>query len=475
MLLIKESTKNSSANNAYSVFLVNNETGESSLLKEICITSISKKIRNRDYYLLYDSELQPISPAFGFINEELLTKSVNTIIQTLSALKLLYSYLEMFDLQIDSLTKFDIRRFKEFLKGISPKGAMISFELSTNRTAETINLYLSIYRKYMQYLNIDDSPLFNVSPVNVSEITIAQSGATVTHKSYEENEPTRKKAKVPVYISVRDFNKIMDVVRRDYGIREECIVRLMFEGGLRIGEVLGLTAEDVKNEHLINERTGAEFDSGVIYIRNRFTDKKYQHAKRRIKVTNRRTYQTSAYKTDVQKAFVSTNLIDLIDEYINDSHDSYYKVADKSKSLFEKNYEKYTITDIVDPEKFIDNNGEPFKENYYIFINSLGKPLNISTWNKIIRDIFEKAGIVVDTYIKKNNLNHRFRHGFAMYLVQYHNIQPLQLEKALRHASLASAMIYYNPTDEDIAEIHNKFSETLVDLLPRLIEGRMYE
>ena len=472
MLEIKESKEKSSSNIIYNLFLVNDETNEKSLIRKIHISSIHKTIKNKPYYLLYDSDLVPIRPAFGFINEKLRVHSEHSQIQAVSALKLLYSYLDIFGLSIEELTEDEITKFKEFLKGMSPVGAMISFNLSTTRTANTINGYLSIYRKYVEYLGIKDSALLETSKVTDVQFISPESEMCTTVKHYKSNEKTPKKDKVPAYISVNDFKKILNVIRQDYSDREECIVRLMYEGGLRIGEVLGLTSEDLKIEDVINERTGKKFKAGTIYIRNRFTDKKYQNAKRRIKVTNRRQYRTKLYKDDVQKAYVSTALIEKINDYVNDAHDDFYRVAEKSKKLFQNNYKKYTLTDIVEPSTYKDEYGYSYNENYYIFINSIGKPLNISTWNEIMREIFTKAGIHVDTDVRANNLNHRFRHGFAMYLVQYHNINPALLKKALRHANISTVMIYYNPTDEDIAELHKGFSDSLLNVLPALLFER---
>lgn len=472
MLQVKEWKDKSSSSTVYNLFLIDDETGEESLVRTVNVSSIHKVIKNKSYYLLYNSELVPISPAFQFINYSYEEQSEHSQILAVSALKLLYSYLEIFGLSIEELTKDELKKFKQFLRGMSPDGAIISFDLSTTRSAVTINGYLSVYRKYVTYLGITDSVLLDTK--KVTEISFISPGSEMqtTVTQYTSNERVPEKGQVPAYISVRDFQKILKVIRDEYSDREECIVRLMFEGGLRIGEILGLTSEDVRNEHIINERTGAEFDAGVVYIRNRFTDKKYQHAKRRVIVTNRKQYTTNAYIKDWQKAYVSTALVDKIDDYINDTHDDFYRVAAKSKDKFNDNYKKYTITDIVNPRTYVDKQGIPYDDNYYIFINSIGKPLNISTWNDIMREIFIKAGIKVDTDVRKNNLNHRFRHGFAMYLVHYHNINPADLKKALRHRSLSSVMIYYNPTDDDIAEVQAGFTNSLLDVLPDILSDQ---
>jgi integrase len=468
MILIKEcNTKK----NSYNKYLVDNDTGEKTLLKTINISSATKKHSKRDYIILYDSQMVPISDAFEFLNYELLIASDNTKYQALSALRLLYSFLELFDLEIRDLTDYDIQNLKYFLRGISPEGSFISIDLDTERINDTINAYLSTLRKYMNFLGIEDSVLLKLAPFPVT-VYIPESEVQVSYERYAHNERTNKTKTVPKYISINEYKRVLENIDTNYTLRERCIVRLMFEGGLRIGEILGLTAEDIKVQTFTDKRTNKQFESGVIYFRNRITDKKYQLAKRRKHPSSKREYSTKAYKKDVTKAYISVDLVDMINDYINETHDSFYRNSESSKQLFDKNYEKYTITDIVDPTNNMDDEGyKILDENYYVFINTIGKPINISTWNKIIRKILEECNIKLDKNRKENNLNHRFRHGFAMFLVQYKKISMEDLMRLMRHTSISSTAVYYRPTDDDIAVIKEDFSRTLEELIPIITEG----
>lgn len=467
MILIQEyPTKK----NAYNKYLVDDNTQEKSLLKTVNITSATRPRGARDYIVLYDSNMNPIVDAFEFLNYELLTASDNSKYQAVTALRLLYSFLELFNLNIDNLTDLDIKNLKHFLRGISPEGSFISIDLDTERINDTINTYLSVYRKYTLFLGLEDSVLNKIQPI-FNKVFIANSEVTIKSERYLHNEKSIKRKVVPKYISLNEYKKILEYIDANYTLREKCIVRLMFEGGLRIGEVLGLTAEDIQIKECLDTRTNTYFEAGVIYFRNRVTDKKYQLAKRRKIVKNRRAYSTKAYKDDVTKAFISVDLVNMINDYINEAHDSYNRKSDVSKELFDKNYKKYTETDIVDPSANIDDDGfNILEENYYVFINSLGKPINISSWNQILREIFEKCNLKLDKNIKRHNLNHRFRHGYAMFLVQYKKIKIEDLMKLMRHTSILSTQIYYNPTDDDIAILKEDFSKTLEELIPIVTE-----
>lgn len=402
--------------------------------------------------MLYDVDMKPISEVFNFLNFNLASCSFHTKEKNLHALKLLYSYLTIFNLELSQLTKLDITNLQYFLKGISPCGYTISLELLSNRKNETINGYLSIYRSYIKALNIKNSPLLKksakpkslINPFNDSRVLV---------DSYESSvrlAPPNKET--PKYISVDEFKKIITIIRKYYSIREECIVRLMFEGGLRIGEVLGLTADDIVVEEINGVTTG------IVYIRNRYTDKPYQQAKTCMNINSKKQYVTDEYNTlgyGYQTVPIDLELVDLINDYIEESHIG----AREAKN---DNYYKYSLADrIRETIKYED-------DNYYVFINKLGKPLSYQSWKGIIRDIFIKSNMPIDSEKRKNNINHRFRHGFAMYLVKYLNCEPLELSKRMRHKSLSSTEKYYNPTTSDIIEKKNEISNHLYSIIPEL-------
>ena len=86
-----------------------------------------------------------------------------------------------------------------------------------------------------------------------------------------------------------------------------------------------------------------------------------------------------------------------------------------------------------------------------------------------MRSIFIAAGLEVDTGTKKHNLNHRFRHGFAMKFVNA-GMGELELKEQLRHASLDSVACYYRPTTSDIIRTKIKFEDAFIAAVPELSE-----
>lgn len=428
-------------------YRIENEKAE--LIDNISIRAAQVDFKNQTYYLIYDSQLAPISECFVFLNFELADSSANHVLIAVTALKLLYSFCEIFKKDIRHFTKLDANNLMHFLKGISRGGNEISLELSTIRSNSTIGLYLSIYRRYVKFIGIAHSPLL---PRKLkSEMIILPETETAININPYEIRAKRKYSSftVPMYTSVNDFKVIIEVIRNEYTLRDEIIVRLMYENGLRIGEVLGLTLEDIK----VVESQHQEYY--YLYIRNRLSDTRDRHAKGCMKIISRKQYSSSDYKKEnfgYQKVVIHKYLYEKLVDYINDAH-----TLDIGK--FQQNYNSFSKADAVTGE---------IESNAYIFLNSIGKPLTANLWNKTLRDIFRKSGLFVDDGNKKHNLSHRFRHGFAMFMIRYKNIQPYDLKILLRHTSIQSVFQYYRPTEEDVLQLKNDFVSSIYQVLPEL-------
>ncbi|MCM3390488.1 site-specific integrase [Ureibacillus chungkukjangi] len=259
-------------------------------------------------------------------------------------------------------------------------------------------------------------------------------------QKYSVNPKALKITVLPKYIRENEYQKILEIIDDKFSIRDRIIVMLMYQYGLRIGEVLGLTIEDI------------DFDKNdlgyfVLKLRNRITDKSFQHAKRLMVPQKSEDYTKEYYSWEGIGLWTilieDEELIDLIEEYYEESRDEI--IFNKSKKKLEnlKNKSK--------ADKVSENNN--VRENQYLFLNQQNyTPLTASGWGYRIKQIFELVGIKTDKETKKNNLSHRFRHGFAMKKIS-EGYDEMRLYKALRHSGPHSVKIYYNPTPEDQASI----------------------
>lgn len=419
--------------------------------------------KGQPYYLNYDSNMKVQSDAFSYINNVLSEKSVNTQIKAHVALKFLFAFEELIRKSLADFLPEDVVSLKYFLHGYNPQGQTYTLNLSTIRSNDTVNGYLSVYRSYLQYLGIENHPLFQttgkISPLHKTDETY-----NAKNVAYRMNDRKSKKfIEVPKYISIDEFTQILEYVRNEKNLMAEIIIRLMFQCGLRIGEVLGLTADDLVMENASNlPRCGFSGTNNgyvpIAYIRNRVSDAKDQNAKSCMKVISKKQYQTdeyNLYNNGYQFVVVPQDLFDLIDEYIEEAHS-------KARETCHDRYYQRTIADRVRPsDKYED-------DNYYIFINSIGTPISASTWNNTLRNIFSAVGIPVDQDKRKSNLNHRFRHGFAMFNVQYRGVNTVKLAELLRHSSLGSVMCYFQPTISDQIELKTAAIESMYEVIPDL-------
>ena len=426
-------------------------------IQDVCVTKYdvniqSRKIEGTNKYIVYGSNFVPLSDVYSFINKSSKTRALNTRINYVYALKYLYTFLEIIEKDMDSLQLDDFYQLAAFLKGVSATGDDYTYELLTKRSNKSVNVYFSVYREYLKYLGLNKSPLFQQS-------------------SFSKNIPIRprivgktlKKETVPEYISRDEYMKTMKILDNDEDInnlRSKCIIRIMFEAGLRIGEVLGLTLEDLQ---IRRSRKGDTHC--VLLIRNRKSSKEFQQVKTCMKITDTRNYNGHDYKTlnvGYQEAIIfdsdGINTYDLISEYIDNAHES--------AAYNHPQHYKKTIADSVD--SFKNEN----KTNHYLFLNSKGGILSDVSWNTILREIFIKAGLHVDKGYRKHNLNHRFRHGFVMNLLYCYNIPVSKAKIFSRHKSDASLYVYNNPSIEDIIEMKEEITRDngVIDIYSEVIK-----
>ena len=252
---------------------------------------------------------------------------------------------------------------------------------------------------------------------------------------------------VPKYISPDEFTEIINTVRKANDLQSEIIIYLMYSTGMRLGEVLGLTLEDI--DVIENEDNVIP----ILRLRNRLSDKRFQFAKLQQHVKTQKEYSSRSYKAGTTNLVVSHHMYDKLLGYVGEMY------AKELKGRPERL--KRAEADLV-------SNDTDLNFNYYLFLNKYGKPLSDQVWNRRLREYFIQSHVPVDIGKKENNLSHRFRHGFAMLHTLYTDkpIGHLELQKLMRHRSVASTMVYYNPTPKDEIELKSKYQENLYKNTP---------
>lgn len=437
-------------------YITNDDNGNIVFRKKVNYQTIQIEYENEKYFLLYNSNKEVERDVFKFINVERKDSSFHSKELASTALKILFVFCELFSKDYRDVNLDDAKLLKKFIYGDSIKYGFIVTKLNTTRSSDTVNMYIGVYRAFYNYLNIYNSP-FDLKAVKSLKSNRYGEISSDKLKLKDESEISNsRQRRIPMYIKLNEMERILGVIREEYSIREEIIVRLMFECGMRIGEVLGLTLEDINTSPQEIYMNGES--CGEIVLRNRLSDEPYQYAKGCIIPKYKRSYKNKEYNTmniGYEVVNPSMDLLMLIEEYIESV---YYSFTDKLK----ENYIEYSKADMV-------TNGENLEGgNSYLFINKNGKPLHKSGWNKIIREIFLKSGLKLDTKKRKYNLNHRFRHGYAMFLKKFKNFSREDLMYALRHSNPETVSIYFRPDDEDIFNANTEAVISMYNICPTL-------
>lgn len=416
----------------YDVF--DTSSKKKAVIKIVKYQIYSYKKDGNTYFLLYDNEMNINERVFKFTNfySKNTYKSVNTKLQYLQSIQLLYSFCELFDKKINELKEEDITMFEYFMLGKSDTNSLeTKLYLSNQRTQTTVAKHIANCRIFVKAQRWKNAELFTASQVT-------------------KRATKHYKKELPKFITDAEFEQMIDflddteIFSEERKLELECIMRLMFECGLRVGEVLGLTIEDII-EPL--EKTKNAF---IAIIRNRLSDNKRQKAKTCMNITSKNDYQNPDYLYTkgygYQTVAGNRELYEDIMDYVNITEKRINRSIRKRKKCY----------------CYADNITKQYKKNRYLFLNERNLScLSYDALRNDIREIFEGCNIPLDSNSKSSNLCHRFRHGFIMQLLYVKNM-PLELAiKYSRHTTVEGLEPYNNPTDEylisKINEMNTKY------------------
>lgn len=409
-------------------------------IHEVMVVGIKKEYKDFTYMLIIGTNGKAYFEAYKYLNDELREEGYSRREQALRALKFLYSYIELVNTDIKYLDSADINKIRTFLKGGKGTGRYVTYDFKSVRANITVNSYFGVYRSFFRYLGLKD----NIFEQSKGTKIIKERGSAFNSKitsvevqSYSINLKRVESKVVPKYIRYSEYEDIIKLIDDKFSLREKVIVKLMYEYGLRIGEVLGLTLEDIQGEDITNQKGKYR-----LILRNRFTDEPWQNAKGCLKVKSRDDYNSEEYYkvgNGFQIINIKSDMYELIQEYIDEVTSPF--------SMSEKTFENYSVRNIADKVSQVE-----IDRIAYVFISKNYTPITGGAWNKIMKSIFQDVGLEIDKGKRKDNLNHRFRHGFAMYKVLHEGYDELRLADALRHSNTSSVKKYFNPTEDDLID-----------------------
>lgn len=404
------------------------------------------------YFVLYNDDMEIISDFYEYLNFDISDSPITTRTKAAFSIRLLYCFLALANYNVCKITDSILKEYQFFLRGIGSINSQYS--MKTQRSSNTINGYLATYRSFFSKRKIPCEPLFRAHTTFVENCIGNDYLARTERIKYSSNLKAQEygEQSIPKYIGPGDFKTIYKIALYANDKLAIIILHLMYAYGLRLGEVLGLTLEDIKEI-----RIDGKFVP-VLILRNRLSDKKFQYAKGCKHALDTKQYHTKDYTSSRQQVIITYDMYEQLIEYIETTHMT-------AMENYPQNYETGSadIVSIIDKP---DN-------NHYVFLNRYGRILSDQTWNNLLKKYFAMAKIPIDTDVRENNLSHRFRHGFAMFHARFseHPVNVLELQKLMRHKSISSTMLYYNPTPEDELKTKTEYQTELYKMIPELAKG----
>ncbi|HCQ6371262.1 TPA: tyrosine-type recombinase/integrase [Clostridioides difficile] len=251
---------------------------------------------NQRRYLLLDNNGLPIIPVARYLkyidNSE---KSFNTQKTYAYSLKLYFEYLEEINVDYRTVNINILSNFVGWLRNPYENNKVVTIKpTKAKRTEKTVNLTITVVTNFYDYL-------YRTEEINNDMVDkLMKQVFTGGHKHYKgflhhvnKDKPSSKnilKIKEPRRkVKVLTKEEIQKVYDSTTNIRDEFLIKLLYETGLRIGEALSLFIEDIKFDH---------------------------NKGHRIKLVDRCELSNGAMlKTVEREIHISQELIDLFDDY----------------------------------------------------------------------------------------------------------------------------------------------------------------
>ncbi|WP_426980269.1 tyrosine-type recombinase/integrase [Bacillus pseudomycoides] len=203
-------------------------------------------VDNKPYplYVLLNEEYQLVEPVMWFIKYlDNTGKSPNTIKTYCYHLKLYYEFMEQRGITLNDINFEELANFVGWLRYPTIDNVIEIKSKEAIREETTVNAVLNAVMSYLEYLN----RIGEFKAINVSKEARGRNFKSFLHHvnkgKYQKNVlKLRVKKK---QIKTLESGQVKQIIDACHTNRDKLIIMLMYEGGLRIGEVLSLRLEDI--------------------------------------------------------------------------------------------------------------------------------------------------------------------------------------------------------------------------------------
>jgi integrase/recombinase XerD len=205
-------------------------------------------VEKKDYplYLLLDDQYEVVEPVMRFIKYlDNTGKSPNTVKTYCYHLKLFYVFMEQRRISLECINFEELANFVGWLR--NPTGNINVVEIQpkeAKREESTVNAILNAVVSFLEYLSRSGE----FRTINIFKEVRGRNFKGFLHhinkgKTYKKNIlKLRVKKK---RLRTLEHSEVKAITNACHTLRDKLIIMLMYEGGLRIGEVLSLRLEDI--------------------------------------------------------------------------------------------------------------------------------------------------------------------------------------------------------------------------------------
>lgn len=263
-------------------------------------------VGNRKAYLLIGTDGLPVEPVAKYMkylhNRE---SSSNTLQTYCTALKFYFTYLEQIGIDYQNVNFEKLSNFIAWLRNPYENNKVTPHKkVKPKRSERTVNNYLTVVTSFYDYLYRNELIDSDIVEKLMKKMFVGAGGNGYKGFLHHVNEgkPVNKnilKLDEPrEKIKVFSKEQVNEIYQSTTNIRDKFLVRLLFESGLRIGEVLSLFLEDFQ-----------------------FEAKQRKH---KLQLTDRGELPNGGkLKTGERRLDISQGLMDLYDDYLYEVVDEY--------------------------------------------------------------------------------------------------------------------------------------------------------
>src|SRR5215472_2502171 len=204
---------------------------------------------NQVRWIVLDDEFVPIQPICSYLTFlDDLGRSPNTIRSTAHHLKLFWEYLRDEHLCWTEMNVARLAAFITWLRRSEPE--VISIESKpAKRTNATIDQILgavhSFYQFHMRLGTVAELPLYQLSMPNRRQYKPFLHGIVKAKPEQRRVVSAKRERRLPKTLTIEQVETLIDACTH---VRDKFLLTLLFQSGMRIGQVLGLKHADLSIE-----------------------------------------------------------------------------------------------------------------------------------------------------------------------------------------------------------------------------------